>query len=424
MGPPEVASGKNTIYKYTMTTTITREFIEKLPKTDLHVHLDGSIRIPTLIELAKETRVDLPSYTEEGLRETVFKDEYANLGEYLKGFGLTTAVMQSREQIERIAYELAMDNLAEGVRYIEVRFAPQLHAKKGFDTIDVMRAVSDGLERAKREFNSRPEVSDGSEPPFAYGIIACAMRFFKERYSGFYHSFLELHRYSDPDQVYSLASLELARAAARARHDEGLAVVGFDLAGVEEGYPPMRYKEAYEFAHKNFLKKTVHAGEDYGPESIFQAITELHADRIGHATSLLNPDAIRSKFIKDRERYVRNLAQFIADRRITLEICLTSNQQTNPAYRKLSDHPFGKMMEYKLSVTLCTDNRTVSNTCMTDEIYKAVTTFNLSMRDLKNILVYGFKRSFFPGDYPTKRAYVRRCMNYFEKIEKEHAGPA
>jgi adenosine deaminase len=128
----------------------------------------------------------------------------------------------------------------------------------------------------------------------------------------------------------------------------------------------MHYKEAYDFAHRNFLKKTVHAGEDYGPESIFQAITELHADRIGHATSLLNPDAIRSKFIKDRERYIRNLAQFIADRRITLEICLTSNQQTNPSYRKLSDHPFGTMMDYKLSVTLCTDNRTVSNTSMTD----------------------------------------------------------
>jgi adenosine deaminase len=402
-----------------MNASITREFIRRLPKTDLHVHLDGSIRIPTLIELAKESRVDLPSYTEEGLRETVFKDDYGNLGEYLKGFGLTTAVMQSREQIERIAYELAWDNLEEGVYYIEVRFAPQLHAKKGFDTIDVMRAVADGLGRAQKEFNSRPEVASGAEPPFAFGIIACAMRFFKERYSGFYRFFLEMHRYSDPDEVYALASLELARAAARARHEMGLPVVGFDLAGVEEGYPPMRYKEAYDFAHRHFLKKTVHAGEDYGPESIFQAITELHADRIGHATSLLNPDAIRSPLIQDRERYIRNLAQFIADRRITLEICLTSNQQTNPAYRELSDHPFGQMMAHKLSVTLCTDNRTVSNTTMTDEIHKAVNHFNLSMKDLKNILVYGFKRSFFPGDYPTKRTYVRRCMNYFEKVEKE-----
>ena len=98
---------------------------------------------------------------------------------------------------------------------------------------------------------------------------------------------------------------------------------------------------------------------------------------------------------------------------------VTSNQQTNPAYRKLSDHPFGKMMDYKLSITLCTDNRTVSNTTMTDEIHKAVTAFNLGMRDLKNLLVYGFKRSFFPGDYPTKRTYVRRCMDYFEKVEKE-----
>jgi adenosine deaminase len=397
---------------------ISRDFIEKLPKTDLHVHLDGSIRIPTLIELAREAGVELPSYTEEGLRQTVFKDNYASLEEYLVGFGLTTAVMQKREQLERIAYELGRDNQAEGVRYVEVRFAPQLHTHKNFDAIDVMRAVCDGLGRAKDEFNQRPEVVSGDEPPFEFGIIACALRFFNEHFSVFHRSFLELHRYSDPEKVYALASLELAQAAARARHVEGLPVVGFDLAGPEEGYPPHHHWEAYEYAHRHFLQKTVHAGEAYGPESIFKAITELHADRIGHATSLLNPNAIRDPDIEDHERYVSDLAQFIADRRITLEICLTSNQQTHPGYRDLTRHPFGKMMEHKLSVTLCTDNRTVSNTTVTDEYHKAVTTFGLTMKDLKNLVVYGFKRGFFPESYPKKRAYVRSCMEYFERLVK------
>jgi len=403
-----------------MEEKITRELVRKLPKTDLHVHMDGSIRVATLIELAREAHVELPSYSENGLRETVFKESYKNLEEYLTGFGLTCEVMQNREQLERIAYELAVDNQIEGVRYIEVRFAPQLHSRKNFDTLSVMRAVCDGMERAKKEFNARPEVVEGLEPPFDYGIIACALRFFNEHFSVFHRSFVELHRYSNPERVYAMASLELAQAAAVARHREGLPVVGFDLAGPEAGYPPHHHQEAYEYVHRHFLQKTVHAGEAYGPESIFKAITELHADRIGHGTSLFNPRAVQDPDIEDKERYVSDLAQFIADRRITLEICLTSNQQTNPAYRDLSKHPFGEMMKHRLSVTLCTDNRTVSNTTVTEEIYKAVEGFGLGMKDLKNLVVYGFKRSFFPRSYREKREYVRRCMNYFEKVVSEH----
>jgi adenosine deaminase len=402
---------------------ITRDFILKLPKTDLHLHMDGSVRIATLIELAKESSIKLPSYTEEGLRELVFKDDYNNLEEYLTGFGYTCDVMQNREQLMRIAYELAKDNQEEGVRYIEVRFAPQLHSHKEFNAVDVLQAVNDGLEKAKKEFNNRQEVTLGEEPPFEYGIIACAMRFFNEHFSSFHNAFLSLHRYAEPDTIYGLASLGMAQAAAVARHEKGLPVVGFDLAGPEEGYPPHDHREAYDYAHRNFLNKTVHAGEAYGPESIFQAVTELNADRIGHGTSLLNPNAIQDPDIKDHEHYVEGLSQFIADRRVTLEICLTSNQQTNPAYRDLKNHPFGKMMEKKLSMTICTDNRTVSNTTVTNEIDKAVKNFNLSLKDLKNLLVYGFKRSFFPHEYSQKRIYVRNCMEYFEKIQKEHEQP-
>jgi adenosine deaminase len=402
-----------------MDTTITRDLIAKLPKTDLHLHLDGSLRIPTLIELAREARVKLPSYDEAGLRETVFKDVYGSLEEYLAGFGYTVAVMQRPDQLRRVARELVEDNAAEGVRYIEVRFAPQLHAREGWGTVEVLRAVNQGLQEGKDDFNRRPAVVSGAEPPFEYGIITCAMRYFDENFSQYYRSFIDLHRYSARDRIWALAAQELAQAAVHARDEERIPVVGFDLAGPEEGYPPMDHREAYEFAHRHFLRKTVHAGEAYGPESIFQAITELHAERIGHGTSLLNPAAVTDRQIKDKGNYVRDLAQFIADRRVTIEVCLTSNQQTTPAYRDLAAHPFGEMLKHRLSVTVCTDNRTVSNTTVTDELWKAVTTFDLSMKDLKNLVVYGFKRSFFPLDYATKREYVRRCMEHFEKVADE-----
>ncbi|MBN2498117.1 MAG: adenosine deaminase family protein [Deltaproteobacteria bacterium] len=403
-----------------MKTPITKAFLTRLPKSDLHLHLDGSLRLNTLIELARKVEMKLPSYTEEGLRELVFKQEYTSLEEYLRGFSYTLAVLQDPEALARVAFELACDNQAEGVRYIEVRLAPQLHAHGSFDTIEALRAVSDGLERAKRDFNAREEVRSGEEPPFDYGIISCSMRYFDEKSSPFHAGFLGAHRYSDLDRVFGLASLELVLASARARDEHGLPVVGVDLAGPEKGYPPIHHREAYLLAQRHFLRKTVHAGEAYGPESIYQAITELHAERIGHGTSLLNPAAVQDPDIADPVGYVADLARFIADRRITLEVCLTSNQQTNPSLRRLETHPFGEMMKLRLSICICTDNRTVSNTTVTDELYKAVTVFDLDLHYLKNLLVYGFKRSFFPGPYAEKRKYVRRCMDYFEKLEAEY----
>src|SRR5271170_2444943 len=153
-----------------MNKTISTEFLRRIPKTDLHLHLDGSLRIPTLIELAKRHRVKLPSHTEEGLRRLVFKDKYANLPYYLKGFAYTCAVMQSAESLERIAFELAEDNLAEGVRYIEVRFAPQLHVNDRLNMEEVVSAVCRGLERARQSHNQSRAVVSGADVPFHYGI--------------------------------------------------------------------------------------------------------------------------------------------------------------------------------------------------------------------------------------------------------------
>lgn len=398
---------------------ITEEFIRSLPKTDLHVHLDGSVRLETLIELAQDYSIELPSYTAEGLRELVYKDRYESLGDYLKGFGYAVAVMQSEIALERIAYEFAVDNFAEGVRYFEVRFAPQLHVHQHMNTVMVIKAVNRGLSKAKYEFNQSPLIKNDQEPPFEYGIIVCAMRMFNEKFSEYFNNLLSSHRYTPAKQVFGMASLELVRAAIVARDTHGLPVVGFDLAGEEAGYPAEDHQLAFDFAHKNFLKKTVHAGEAYGPESIFQAITDLYADRIGHGTYLLDPDTITDPEITDPHNYVEQLSQYIADRRITLEVCLTSNLQTNPHMNSLADHSFRKLRQHRLSTTICTDNRTVSNTTVTKELMLAVKHLNLDLTDLKSIIVYGFKRSFMPTTYLEKRAYVRKIIDYYEYKESQ-----
>ncbi|HEY8232202.1 MAG: adenosine deaminase [Vicinamibacterales bacterium] len=393
------------------------ELVRRLPKTDLHVHLDGSLRLGSLIELARERKVALPSETPEGLEALVFPPRYASLAEYLEGFRYTVGVLQDDEALERAAFELAEDCQNDGVRYVEVRFAPQLHVRPGFEVPAVVRAVDRGLRRAAAAFNTRPEVARGEAPRFAAGILLCAMRFFRPEFSLGFRRFFETLPEASEREVHAAASLEVARAAARLRSEEGLLVVGIDLAGQEKGYPAEDHKKAYQIAHESFLGKTVHAGEDYGPESIFQAIGDLHADRIGHGTWLFDATKITSPRIKDRRRYVEDLAEFIADKRITIEVCLTSNQQTVP---ELSDdlrkHPFGEMRRRRLSTTFCTDNRLVSHTTVSHEIARAVEAFALTPQEVRDSLIYGFKRSFFPGTYLEKRAYVRQAINFANKL--------
>ena len=395
---------------------ITRELIKRIPKTDLHVHLGGSIRLETLIDLAEKDGVELPSYTVQGLQETVFKESYNSLEDYLRCFVYPGAVMQKKENLARIAYELAVDNQNEGVRYMEPRFAPQRYAGGEMKLPDVLEAVNNGLSRAKQEFNSRQAIVSGEEPPFDYGIIACAMRYFTDGSSQYFREICSAHSNSGEDRIFGLASYELAGAIVKARRESGIPVVAIDIAGREKGYPPIHHRDAYMLAHRNFISKTVHAGEAYGPESIFQAITELGADRIGHGTSMFNTELISDPSITDRQRYIDDLVRFIADRRVTIEVCLTSNMQTMPELHHLEEHPFKKMMDNRLSCTICTDNRTVSNTTVTDELFKAVSAFDLSAAQLKNLVAYGFKRSFFPHSYREKRAYVKRCLDYFEKV--------
>ena len=397
---------------------ISREFLRAVPKTDLHLHLDGSLRLPTLIELARQHGVRLPSETPEGLLELVFKEQYRDLPDYLHGFAYTSPVLCDPESLERVAYELGRDNLEEGVCYIEVRFAPQLHVRPGFDIAEVLAAVDRGLERVRREHEATEDVKEGRMPPFRYGLIACAMRMFTGGFAPYYRNLIGALDQWPPKETYGVASLSLARAVVEARDRLGLeTVVGFDLAGAEAGHPAGDHIEAFELAKRHFLKTTVHAGEAYGPESIFQAIVRLNADRIGHGTHLYSSDQVKAN---EPERYVKQLAEYVADRRITLEVCITSNLQTMPELRRVENHPFGRMMREKLSVTLCTDNRLVSRTTVTDEIEKACRAFGMAPKELRDLLFHGFKRSFFPGTYRDKRIYVRHVIDTYDRLAAEH----
>lgn len=402
-----------------MKDRITPEFIAAIPKSDLHLHLDGSLRLKTLIEMAREAKVKLPSYSEAGLRKLVFKESYKDLPDYLHGFMYTCAVLPDLENLTRVAQELVEDNAAEGVRYIEVRFAPQLHVTAGTNVRDVVRAVAAGLAAGAKAHNNSKAVKSGEDVPFHFGMILCAMRRFKKGMSPYYADMLRLMEHAPKDEVYAAASLELARAGVELA-SEGLPVVGFDLAGEEAGYPPADHWAAYQYAHNHFVRKTVHAGEAYGPESIWQAITQCHANRIGHGTFLFAQDMIQDPKILDRKKYVEDLANYLASQRIGIEVCVTSNLQTIPSLKSLDRHPIRQMIDHGLSVSICTDNRLVSNTTVSREVELVVKHAKVTRVELKRLIVAGFKGAFFHGTFEQKRAFVKSVSARYDYLAARH----
>ncbi|MEK7859451.1 MAG: adenosine deaminase family protein [Elusimicrobiota bacterium] len=401
-----------------MKENITPAFIRAIPKSDLHLHLDGSLRLPTLIELSKKAKCKLPSYSEAGMRKLVFKESYKDLPDYLHGFMYTCAVLLDLDNLSRVAQELVEDNLAEGVRYIEVRFAPQLHVTPTTTVTDVVRAVAKGLAAGAKAHNASKAVRSGADLPFYSGMIVCGMRRFKKGMSPYYGDLLRLMQHAPKDEVYAAASLELARAAVELSR-EGLPVVGFDLAGEEAGYPPADHWEAYQYAHNHFIRKTVHAGEAYGPESIWQAITQCHANRIGHGTFLFHEEMIKDPSVADRKKYVEDLASYVASQRIGIEVCVTSNLQTTPSIKTIAKHPIKRMMDYGLSVSICTDNRLVSNTTVSREVELVAKHVGLTREQLLKLMVAGFKGAFFPGSYNDKRTFVKAVAARFRTLERE-----
>ncbi len=321
-----------------------KELLLQLPKTDLHVHLDGSLRTNTLIDLAKKQKVELPTTNPTDLEKIVKSGKFCkNLAEYLQGFEITLSVMQDPDALYRIAYELAEDAAAENVWYMEIRYSPILHTRKGLKLTTIVDSVLEGLQEAEKKFNIKT------------GIIVCGMRNI------------------NPETSLILAELSVAY--------KNKGVVGFDLAGQEENYPAKDHKEAFFIIRNNNINTTAHAGEAFGPESIHQALHDCGAHRIGHGTRLYEDG---------------DLLNYVNDHRIPLEICLTSNVQTGAA-SSFTTHPLRLYYDYGLRITINTDNRLVSDITVTDELHLTAKHLDLNLDDIKSIIIDGFKSAFIPN---------------------------
>jgi adenosine deaminase len=320
---------------------ITDALLQALPKTDLHCHLDGSLRVRTLLELAEQQKVKLPADTEDGLAKAMrLGAKHGSLEEYLKGFDITLSVMQTEEALYRTAYELALDAHAENVRLLEVRYAPVLHLQQGLKPTVVVEAVLEGLRRAERETG------------IIAGVLVCGIR------------------NMSPETSLRLAELSVAY--------KNKGVLGFDLAGAEHGNPAKDHQEAFQLILNNNVNCTVHAGEAYGPASIAQALHYCGAHRIGHGVRL---------------REDGDLLNYVNDHRIPIECCPSSNIQTG-AVENIEAHPFKFYLDFGIRVTVNTDNRLITDTTVTKELGILVKQFNLTLHDVKNVLVAGFKSAF------------------------------
>ena len=327
---------------------LTSDQLRRIPKAELHCHLDGSVRPQTLLELGRDHGVRMPRDSADALREYMIVRDAKSLEDYLKRFEVTVSVMQHADAIERIAYELGADAAADGVRYIEVRNAPILNSRGGLELGEALEAQIRGLERAERD----------------HGIVArsivCSLR-----------------------QLPPATSLELAQLAV-AYKDKG--VVAFDLAGGELGFPASHHAEAFAYARKHNLAVTVHAGEGDGPRSVRDAVHACGAHRLGHATRL----------IEDPE-----LTQYVNDRRIGLEICLTSNVQTHAA-KSYETHPLREYFDRGMSLTLNTDNRLMSGTTLSDEYAYAAKHLDFTFDELCTLALNGFESAFLPWEQRVK----------------------
>ena len=338
---------------------ISKELLQALPKAELHCHLDGSLRVSTILDLAEKQKVKLPANNQQNLAKILaVQGTVNNLEEYLERFDITLSVLQTPESLIRTAFELAEDCWNDGVRYLEVRYSPILHTQKGMTSSESVDAVKKGLEQAEKEFGIKT------------GIILCGIR-----------------------NISPEVSLKLADLAVQYKNQ---GVIGFDLAGAEENFPAKHHQEAFELILKKNINATLHAGEAFGPESIHQAIHACGAHRIGHGTRL-----------KENE----DLMAFVNDHRITLEMCLKSNIQTR-SISALKNHPFKYYFDQHLRVTLNTDNRLISDTTLSEEYYLAAETFNLTMQDIRTIIINGFKSAFLPHN--ERRDLIKTVVDELE----------
>ena len=376
------------------------DVLRRLPKAELHSHLDGGIRIATVLDLAHHAGVALPADSVDGLRMAVFKSQYASLEEYLRGFAYTCAVLHSSAALERVAYEFACDHYDQGVLWLECRFAPQLLAADTLSVPHIMHAVVRGLSRATEEYNAAKRVFPSLQHRF--GVIACAMRYVDTSLFPYYARLA--HNTPQHDQVFAKASLELAQCCVDLVQGEQLPILALDLAGPEAGYPPAVHAPAFDYARHHGLHCTVHAGESAGSASIVQAVCELHAQRIGHGLSLFDQGVDVADLLKQHD--------------VCVEVCITSNLQTCPALQHTpSHHPLRRMLDHQVHVALCTDNCTFSHTTINRELKLAMSAASLTLEELSQLVLRGFQASFLPNkDHPLPHieAYIHRILTTSE----------
>jgi adenosine deaminase len=344
---------------------ISDALLRRIPKAELHCHLDGSVRPTTLLDLGREYGVPMPETSADALAHHMYVRDARHLEDYLTRFDVTLGVMQSERALERISFELGEDAAADGVRYIEVRFAPVLNQRWGMSLEEAVEASLRGLARAQA----------------AHGIvgriIVCGLR------------------HLSPD-----VSLELARLAVAF---QGKGVVGFDLAGGEAGHPASAHRAAFLHAREHGMFCTCHAGEGAGPESVADAVHVCGAQRIGHGTRLIEDPRLTDELAKNG---------------IAIEACLTSNVQTHAA-KDYESHPLRAYFERGMRVTLNTDNRLMSGTTLIAEYAHAAKELEFSLDELCTLARNGFESAFLPDD--ERRALLALVDREFALLRAEAA---
>ncbi len=333
------------------------EQIQSLPKILLHEHLDGGVRPETLIKFAQKYSISLPRTMISQLKKWFVDQSKGSLEYCIKAFDLTCSIMQTIEALEQIAYEALVDAAKDNIIYAEIRFCPTLHTKHGLNLHQVMDSVIRGFERAKADFG------------IEYGIIICAIR-----------SLI-------PEINYQLAKLTSDYF--------GNSVVGFDVAGLERGFPLTRHESAIKLIHTNQIPLTIHAGEAVGIESISEAIN-FGASRIGHASTLLS--GLTEKH--------QHLAHYIKTKNIHLEINLSSNLITG-VVKNLASHPFIQLYQEGYNLALNTDDTLMFNTTLSNEYFIACNEYNLNLDDIYKMNLNALNSSFAPIEKKTK------CKNKF-----------
>ena len=347
----------------------TKEQIKLVPKVLLHDHLDGGLRPQTIIDIAQEIGYTaLPTHDATELA-TWFREscDSGSLVRYLETFSHTIAVMQRREDIVRVARECALDLARDGVVYAEVRGAPELFTNKGLTMSDVVEATLEGFEIGMKE-----AAAEGHT--IIVRSLLCGMRQNKN-------------------------SQEVAELVVKYR-DKG--VVGFDIAGPEDGFPPSDQKDTFDYLRKEDAHFTIHAGEAYGIPSIWEAIQICGAERLGHGVRIIDDIDFSGS-----EPKLGLLASYVRDRRIPLELCPTSNLQTGAA-ASYAEHPIGVLAKLRFRITLNTDNRLMSQTSMSFEMEEAVKAFNWDFAELQRVTINAMKSAFIP--YPERLKIIDQVI--------------